>query len=598
MKSFLMDLPLSVNQAYEKILERNAKSTEREKTKILLQIVIAARRPLTTGEFQAAYELTQADYTTYEELKDEFVDDITFEEILNDHCGLLLAVHDSKVYFIHQTAREFLTAQSSVRATGEPQWQGSIDTHEADSVITTCCIRMLFLKEFDSNDSTALLCSNFTDEEVPSTTSQDTKVITKSYQLLHYAPVNWTLHYRTIEHSIESSLLRNAGTLCDISTNRRKVWTMLWYRQQGAPGVFGHAPMLLSDIDLAGFMGLYSVALKLLNDGANMYDLVQVRPAAALPQDFVIGKAALTIWYPSSLKEKRHFFKSRDIAHMMSTLGSLAFQPEPNDGGIGIESFMTSLITRGFEPNTCIFRHFSRHRYTLLNLACKAGWEVLARKLACKDVRLNFPSSQPLEDAMGNFGPETIRILLKHGAVITARAFEAMLNRNDKELSETILSEATDVEFILLGQWHDSESGTKAVIEQRNPDPQMWSLSNKRVGDYGAIDPVFLETALRTSKVAIIIPPDPEPYIASVVEELCSGDKQKIEDFLLDVSHGPIILADLRKLGQNLCKLPDFPDDVSLKHVDIWFSRTLGMYVDRQLRDWTEKLTLISNRYV
>ena len=117
MAKFIDEIPNSVYQAYESILNR---STDRVEAVELLHIILAAMRPLSLREMNMALNLKP---------KQAVVDDIDlypqahFEKHIRNLCGLFINVyeedneyskiagdreHSRKIHLIHQTAREFL----------------------------------------------------------------------------------------------------------------------------------------------------------------------------------------------------------------------------------------------------------------------------------------------------------------------------------------------------------------------------------------------------------------------------------------------------------------------------------------------------------
>ncbi|KAH7146211.1 hypothetical protein EDB81DRAFT_883634 [Dactylonectria macrodidyma] len=99
----------NVNQAYKKIL---SKSKDHPMVQKALTIIFAAGRPLTLAEMNAAVN-TSRKTLSFEDLDLEVEEDLT--SLLRSWCGLFVSVHNGNIYFLHQTAREFL--QESTLAT-------------------------------------------------------------------------------------------------------------------------------------------------------------------------------------------------------------------------------------------------------------------------------------------------------------------------------------------------------------------------------------------------------------------------------------------------------------------------------------------------
>ncbi|KAK4187433.1 ankyrin repeat-containing domain protein [Podospora australis] len=133
----LFELPHSVDEAYERIL---SSSSDQEETKKILQIILAAERPLTVTEMNFALAIRE-DHRSYQESalapKERLVD------YLRQVCGLFITINHSKVYLLHQTAREFLirnesAADSDKEATGLT-WKHSVDLVEAHHHLAKIC---------------------------------------------------------------------------------------------------------------------------------------------------------------------------------------------------------------------------------------------------------------------------------------------------------------------------------------------------------------------------------------------------------------------------------------------------------------------------
>ncbi|KAI1817440.1 hypothetical protein GGS20DRAFT_9185 [Poronia punctata] len=98
------NLPDSVEEAYERLLKR---STHPDQTRKALCLVLAALTPLTLREMQLALDVAPGDTSI------DMEPDKDFSLRLRNLCGLTVTVSDNKVYFLHQTVREFLLPRLS-----------------------------------------------------------------------------------------------------------------------------------------------------------------------------------------------------------------------------------------------------------------------------------------------------------------------------------------------------------------------------------------------------------------------------------------------------------------------------------------------------
>ncbi|TLD17323.1 uncharacterized protein PgNI_01055, partial [Pyricularia grisea] len=129
--SAIQTLPATVNEAYEKILSRSSDPAKARKTVLIL---LAAYRPLTLHEMQIAVGL-RMDTLCLGDLDME--SDESFGERLRQLCGLFITVHDKRVYFLHQTAREFLLpiAVCMPGPTITRTWAHTLDICQAHAVL-------------------------------------------------------------------------------------------------------------------------------------------------------------------------------------------------------------------------------------------------------------------------------------------------------------------------------------------------------------------------------------------------------------------------------------------------------------------------------
>ncbi|KAK2471343.1 hypothetical protein H9L39_17574 [Fusarium oxysporum f. sp. albedinis] len=144
-ESAVATLPRSINEAYEQILN---KTKEDPMVRKALSIILAASRPLTLSEMNVAVNI---DYTSQSIHDLDLEDDEDFKRRLRSWCGLFVSIHQGSIYFLHQTAREFLLADlaSPTTCSSELHWHHSITTRHAHAVLAELCV--LYLNFFNSN---------------------------------------------------------------------------------------------------------------------------------------------------------------------------------------------------------------------------------------------------------------------------------------------------------------------------------------------------------------------------------------------------------------------------------------------------------------
>ena len=138
-------IPSTVEQAYEKILSRISKEDE-STVRQILRIIVGARRPLAINEMAIA--LGVATSTKLESLDTVRVDQEGLGDRIRDWCGLFVFVNHSRIYLIHQTAKEFLV-QGDLTIT-QSSWKQCLNLTEVEKEMVRICTEFLYLKDVGS----------------------------------------------------------------------------------------------------------------------------------------------------------------------------------------------------------------------------------------------------------------------------------------------------------------------------------------------------------------------------------------------------------------------------------------------------------------
>ncbi|RDL30832.1 Uncharacterized protein BP5553_10177 [Venustampulla echinocandica] len=222
-ESFVKNPPENVNDAYEKILNRSKTqgpgNQDLKKTRTILQMIVAARRPLTLREMSIALLLQE-----YQPLDEDLADEIESEEgiwnIIRDCCGLLVIRVDDRLYLLHQTVREFLVAtgpninnvNQKARDTPDSEtvtphshlWKYSVDLTDANSALAKSCISYLY--------------SNFAKTD---------------NSLLDYSAIYWADHYHQSVTNFQVAAAEKTRDLCLLEHCRQ--WTMIHNKYNQIP---------------------------------------------------------------------------------------------------------------------------------------------------------------------------------------------------------------------------------------------------------------------------------------------------------------------------------------------------------------------------
>ncbi|KAL3599795.1 hypothetical protein FPOAC2_04023 [Fusarium poae] len=231
-KSAIAILPKTINEAYEQILN---KTKDDPMVRRVLSIILAASRPLTLSEMKIAVEIEDKS-KSFDDL--DLEDNKSFKARLRSWCGLFISIHHGSIYFIHQTAREFLLADSASpnALSSQLHWHHSITTRQAHAVLAEVCV--LYLNLFNSTD---------TDEE-------------DRHQFLDYSAKAWGAHFRKADFRDDDIVIPSALRICDTGSKSYSVWFRIYW------GTFGTGTTeRFTDLIIASHYG-HHVIVKLLLD--------------------------------------------------------------------------------------------------------------------------------------------------------------------------------------------------------------------------------------------------------------------------------------------------------------------------------------------
>ena len=186
---------------YNHMLQRSSNPVQ---ARLLLQILLAAARPLTLDEMNIALSITSSHQTlasVMSELKHPA------ENYIFSLCGHFIRVIRSEVYLVHQTAKELLVDDSMAQSHSSilaSEWQNSISMKESNKALFTICMSGLAMFQTDVVPS----------DEVPKTTLYLFKESCVEYPLFEYAAQNWPNHFIAAEVDLESVFIAQNEHLC------------------------------------------------------------------------------------------------------------------------------------------------------------------------------------------------------------------------------------------------------------------------------------------------------------------------------------------------------------------------------------------------
>ncbi|KAL7921513.1 hypothetical protein ACQKWADRAFT_295261 [Trichoderma austrokoningii] len=243
-ESTIATLPSSITETYERILN---KSQERQTVQKALSIVLAANRPLTLAEMNVAINVME----TSDDLDLEDIE--SFKLRIRSLCGLFIAIHHSKIYFLHQTAREFLLTEiASSPAASSSNWQHSISLCQAHNTLAKACI--IYLDLFNSNGEFQ--------KDIEEIRSSNGDLL----EFLDYAAENWVAHSNKADISDDAAILPRTMRICDPNSKSRS----LWFPILGKKRYLGDLDENTTELTLASRFGLTALAELCLGKG---YDI-------------------------------------------------------------------------------------------------------------------------------------------------------------------------------------------------------------------------------------------------------------------------------------------------------------------------------------
>lgn len=186
-------IPLNIYKQYEKIL---SKSSNTEEARRLLYIVCAAAQSLTLVEMNWALSIKNKDYLNAPFPSQSFVIYVRY------FCDFFIRIQNSRIYLIHQTAKEFLMRGSTFSESvgfvisHERPWKSSLEPTESHYLFTQICMSYFFSSKFESDSLNMkgkslqrLSKSRFIDEYAT------------KYEFLKYAARQWVTHFNQVENN-------------------------------------------------------------------------------------------------------------------------------------------------------------------------------------------------------------------------------------------------------------------------------------------------------------------------------------------------------------------------------------------------------------
>ncbi|PWW79138.1 hypothetical protein C7212DRAFT_288207 [Tuber magnatum] len=240
--------PHGLAELYTKILDR---SVHPHKARRILEIVVAAARPLTLREMNVAFKIRR-DSSGVKDLREL---PAGFERTVKNLCGNFVRIIDSKIFQVHQTAREFLIKGPSP---GQGNWQYTLCQKDSNFSLADICISYLSLEEF-GNDPPAI--NTYGRVQKKAVENYDQK-----YVFLDYAARHWADHFRDSQDR-QMELFEFIRLICEAGSERFLTWLRVYWFNSRPAGRF------LADwthLMIASWLGQGAVVERLLEDGGDI----------------------------------------------------------------------------------------------------------------------------------------------------------------------------------------------------------------------------------------------------------------------------------------------------------------------------------------
>ena len=377
-------IPQSVSKAYEAIL---AKTKDKPLATKLLHIIVGAGTALTLEELNLAMSIEE-DSRSYKDLELESAG--AFEMRVKSICGLFIYTDRSKVFLIHQTAKEFLRWNEDTSENSAGMWQHSLKPVESNSLLAGICVSLLMFDDFESDP----LSAEGLDHPV---TTVELEQYCDSHVLLKYASEWWSKHLKSSLSERRIALIHNTAHLCNVRSQRCCTWLRVKRFAED-----DYQPSGFTDLILACSLGLVDLVRYVLSRRVDV-NARDKEGATALNRAVSVG--------------------SVDVVRTLLDYGA------DIEAGDWDTPWREEVDENGSERDVKLFSGRP------LILAAMTGDHSMMRKLlaagASLEARSNFASlngfkSQSALHFATIFGEEqTMRILLDHGADVNAMAEES-----------------------------------------------------------------------------------------------------------------------------------------------------------------------------
>ena len=218
-------LPTSVDDAYERILQKINARHKPNAQKVLL-VIVGARRPLTIGEMALALGAARAQQS--DSLPIQELNKARLQDQIRQWCGLFVFINHSKIFLIHQTAKEFLLADSSHISIRTGGWKRSFVMAQVENEMASLCIQYLHLSSFNrKSDGNGRQCENGASDELHKIQSPTQA---EQNEFFEYCAEHWASHLNDQDVGGGDNLLTKILSLYDTRGDLFSSWFPIMWR--------------------------------------------------------------------------------------------------------------------------------------------------------------------------------------------------------------------------------------------------------------------------------------------------------------------------------------------------------------------------------
>ncbi|KAK1252186.1 hypothetical protein MKX08_003373 [Trichoderma sp. CBMAI-0020] len=406
----------SINEAYNQIL---SKSKNELMTRKALSIVLAASRPLTVAEMNVAVNI---DLKSTHDL--DLEDDKAFETRLKSCCGLFISIYHGRLYFLHQTAREFLIETTLSTATSTTLlWHHSFTMRNSHALLAEICVVFLNLL----ND----------DADLSSDTDMRRDYLYVNHKgFLYYSAEFWNTHFHeaTIVDACDA-IIPLALRICQPFSKSYSTWFDI-YIQTGGAG--DEKPWMSTELINAAYFGHAVLVTLLLAQGVDIEAKDAFYGRTAFLWAALNGQEAVV----KLLLDKGADFEVRDKASDRTALLCAV--------AAGHEAVVRTLLENGADIEAK-----NANSLTSLLVAAEFGHEAIVRMLLENGADIEAKNENSLTSllvAAKSGHAAVVRILLENGADIKAKdeynrtLLIVAASRGHEAIVKVLLENGADIE--------------------------------------------------------------------------------------------------------------------------------------------------------